>query len=535
MIPYSSAAMESCKAGATSMKRPSASFKRPAARSAPPKKLKADCGKKVGDFVDGILDRYADYIIEQIQDRVDECEANLETLQSNVSSWPATVRLASACSGTEVTTIAGKAWSYRLNRWTSYKGGTSRLWNVVTTFTCEIDPSKQEWLMGNDLEGGHLFRDIKELGSGHARCQKHGGRMCCVESCDGFSYGFSCKSVSSANNNRAEAAGSLDDPDADSTTASTFHGGYRYAILQRPLWIVMENVLGLAAQDHDKDISYTDMKSQSNLDIVIAKYQSIQYYVQDMVLDSSHYDLPSTRRRIYIVALNMEPWAYNLNRHNISTMVEDVVRWVDIFKSKNIPNVHDFLLPNDHPWVLAALGSVQANDEKRIWHFDRAKHREYCNKNGVRWPLKLKHPKLVNSPWIKVMAPRQVDCVAFVEAKLGYHPDRIIHVAPSLDRIWTSDSGMLRTILPVGALFHMGMGRMLIGPELLSMQGIPYTQLPSTPNFSSSQLCDMAGNAFSGTVMESIWAAITISTEFSTESDLEEAKNLSKAMACLQR
>ena len=109
-----------------------------------------------------------------------------------------------------------------------------------------------------------------------------------------------------------------------------------------------------------------------------------------------------------------------------------------------------------------------------------------------------------------------------VQAKFGISPDSLVHVAPSLDRVWTTNDGTVRTVLPVGMLFHMGRARFLVGQELLGLQGFPYPRMPCLTSFTSSQLSDIAGNAFSGTVVQAFGAAITACFHWTTDSEEEE-------------
>ena len=52
-----------------------------------------------------------------------------------------------------------------------------RAWDKCTigidfkrAFTCECVSEKQDWLLFNDLRGGHLFTDITALGVGGEAC-----------------------------------------------------------------------------------------------------------------------------------------------------------------------------------------------------------------------------------------------------------------------------------------------------------------------------------------------------------------------------
>ena len=124
--------------------------------------------------------------------------------------------------------------------------------------------------------------------------------------------------------------------------------------------------------------------------------------------------------------------------------------------------------------------------------------------------------------------------MAFVEATEGFSPDRLIHVAPSLDRIWTTNNSTVKTVLPVGAIFHMGLGRLLVGRELLALQGIPYPLMPCLESFTDSQLMDLAGNAYSGPVIQAVFVALMASLHFQTESEDERDKSVAEMMALMK-
>ena len=566
------------------MKRPSAEaapkiLKRPSAgaTSATPKQPKTENkskkkteGNDVETFVDNLLDRHALHLQAKLEAHCCAIELEFRDIKANWEAWPTPIRMASACSGSEVVCLAADAWA---------ESTCNRL-RFETVFTCDIGKTPQDWLLLNGLQGGCLFGNIKDLKNDKAWCWKHrkyfdvfvypsafifltlvlllcgpalghlpltdrqtdrptdrqtetkNARYCKVVGCDCFVYGFSCTSVASINNDRASHKGTLADEDAESATAQTFYGGMGYVKVWRPLFVIMENVLGLAAAGDNDDQA---LKKKSNLEIACQKYLDIGYDVLSVFLNSKKFALPQDRRRIYIIAVNRQASDWRVSPGNCKLVNHRMHTLLPLLSSSVVPNLSEFLLANDHPRVLEALEALKLAETTRDWTFDRSKHREHCRQEKVKWPLSVQHTALKQSPWVAAMPPRQVDCVAFIEAKFGYSVTRVVHVAPSLDRVWTTDDGTCKTIVPVGAIFHMGLARLLLGEELLSMQGFPYSRVPCWTSFSSSQIAGLAGNAFSGTVIQSMIAAVTSCTTFTTESEDEQDEIFSSAMAALDK
>ena len=399
------------------------------------------------DLAEGILDDNACFLLEKIE----SCASSCQRLLQNMGSWPRPIRIATACSGSEVTSLAFTAWARRCGT----RVPPIRI-EFDFVFTCEKDKTKQEWLLLNELQGGHLFHAIEDLSNDKALCHAHQGcpdfcllisvsrmfctfvfcirnlsckalgasimsscvsrQLCMVPSADGFVYGFSCKSVSAVNSYRMTHQGALAEGTDRCSTVTTFNGGLAWVAKHRPLFVLMENVLGLATEDSNDDAPA--LLKKSNLDIVKDKYRRIGYDVQAHVINSAHFKLPQRRRRIYIFAVRLDTTDYPISIHSLSSVQSDVELLLKSFKEQELAmKVEDFLLEDDHPAVQEALAQLKKAEMKRDPAFAEWKHVEFCKSQKVGWPLVIKNKKLKDSEWVKAMSPRQVDCIAFVEAK----------------------------------------------------------------------------------------------------------------------
>ena len=98
-----------------------------------------------------------------------------------------------------------------------------------------------------------LFKDVKELGIGHAENMITGstGMRVAVREVDVLIAGFVCKSVSSENNKRNTFAKCIDK--GIGSTGETFSGVYAYIERFKPPIVNCENVTGLVKQFTDKE------------------------------------------------------------------------------------------------------------------------------------------------------------------------------------------------------------------------------------------------------------------------------------------
>ena len=165
---------------------------------------------------------------------------------------------------------------------------------IERVFSCEWTASKRSWITAN-LPVQKMFGDIQDLGETKAH-NYISGDMEEVPSAEVVFIGFSCKSASSMNGDRAtlclEMAGS--NWKQAGSTGHTLDGFFRW--LQRHKAsvriIIMENVLGL--------LWHTPMGRP--IDALIARLAEHGFKLGYEVLNACDYSLPQRRRRVWMWA-----------------------------------------------------------------------------------------------------------------------------------------------------------------------------------------------------------------------------------------
>ena len=114
-----------------------------------------------------------------------------------------------------------------------------------------------------------------------------------------------------------------------------------------------------------------------------------------------------------------------------------------------------------------------------------------------------------SSEWYNTLTERQR--VVLGHAYNNQPQLQLVDVSQSLNREFTSSSPTeCSTIIPNSIIWSAGLARPLVGPELLKLQGMGDEVIEvacKTELVSDQQMCDLAGNAFTGFV----FAAVAIS------------------------
>ena len=109
--------------------------------------------------------------------------------------------------------------------------------------------------------------------------------------------GFSCKSVSSANNRRRDIT-EANTRNALCSTGATWSGVRNCIQKQHPKFILLENVLGILRPLKSSDKN--EKAPRRNIDVVLDDLNSLGYVAGTLVLDSSRFGTPQRRRRTYV-------------------------------------------------------------------------------------------------------------------------------------------------------------------------------------------------------------------------------------------
>ncbi|CAL1135526.1 unnamed protein product, partial [Cladocopium goreaui] len=153
-------------------------------------------------------------------------------------------------------------------------------------------------------------------------------------------------------------------------------------------------------------------------------------------------------------------------------------------------------------------------------------HQQLAEARGIPWPLQTPH-ELEKNPWFDTLSLRERENVLFLmnesatNRAMGRAPLVYGDLYHSANRTPSSGQQEVPTILPSTKLWHLERGRLLLGRELLHLQGIRFNA-ETMDKLSETQMTDLAGNAFSSTVCLSILIAICMELNYRTESESEQ-------------
>ena len=137
-------------------------------------------------------------------------------------------------------------------------------------------------------------------------------------------------------------------------------------------------------------------------------------------------------------------------------------------------------------------------------------HMDVCEQLGLTWPPPVP-AVLKESPWIATVPSRESEILSIALAVDTNH--KWADTSQMVSRARFSCSEMAPTVTPGCHLFNFDVQRYLTGRDLLCLQGYPYEALPGAAACTDIQLSDLAGNAFSTSVICALDVALLLSTE----------------------
>ncbi|CAK9066604.1 unnamed protein product [Durusdinium trenchii] len=205
------------------------------------------------------------------------------------------------------------------------------------------------------------------------------------------------------------------------------------------------------------------------------------------------------------------------------------------------------MLSNSDKWVVEELDRRRAkqksiDDNQKDKTADSARwpeqHSTLAEKYGVQWPLQ-PSAELAASEWFNILPPREKEVLCFVEImsqQITSSEEKIqfVDISQSASRLPTSTKGskVTPTILPGSKLWHVERGRLLLGIEMMSLQGLPAGQFKCNilETLSQKQCADMAGDMFATPCIMAVVISILTAIRFETESEAEEIQHVSRSM-----
>ena len=352
----------------------------------------------------------------------------------------------------------------------------------AAALACELDPRKRSW-----LEHVHspevMESDVCTLADSPAVPQF----------LFSFSFGFSCKDLSTLNNVSGDfketCLSTERDASARGSTGKTWAGCIAYVDATRPLVLFIENVLAAL--------------KGSNWTVILRDLSEIGYKVVGKQLNARDYGFPQGRRRAWIVAVLEWPGVFHTPAHGHGSGTFES-RYSSLVETLRTPPVdlERFLLPTGHPYLEMMKEKCRKKASKRssgkqTWicdHWQTRRRLELDTHSGTTW---IQDAVLDNS-----LQPREIDILEILNSE-GIK-DVTVDLKHSASRSvgGESSSGSRDTttcVLPSSRmlLLRNARPRLLTGLEALRIQGMAIEPMlsPDCP-VNDTVLMILAGNAF---------------------------------------
>jgi site-specific DNA-cytosine methylase len=363
-------------------------------------------------------------------------------------------------------------------------------------FAVEVDKQKQRWILENGDPGSpiYLFNDITLMGeeTGMDVCSR---QEVTIPRCDIVYVGFSCKTFSFLNQNRANSEYANALRDRTGSSGKTFGGLVEYVRVHRPTLIIMENVPSLVAGQQGK----------RNLEELGNMAAEFGYTLRYTVIDGDEYGLPQARNRAW-VAMNY-----------IGLGNQPGFSWQDKAFADTL--MQAFTVPPSVAFTADDILWEVDSDDFRFWAGESLKtrtqragaglkrkaaakgslkkfysaHAAVFRAAGLTWPP-LHGPQPSNS-FTDKLCRRSNEILIFDEATCpsSSFSRRFVQLGQSLGRQSCRNERM-PCLIPNGHLWERCRQAPVWGMEMLETQGMDLMMAPAARNFRNSLLVDMAGD-----------------------------------------
>ena len=159
---------------------------------------------------------------------------------------------------------------------------------------------------------------------------------------------------------------------------------------------------------------YGKKDGTTNYDIIRESWESMGYQIIKVFTDSKCFGLPQDRKRVGLVAYNMQDPRTITFKARVWARVKKTFGLLLLVTQRKPDCASQYLLPDDSDEVLAELASCQANATKRKKEgYTLAEAMKRCAQANIEWGQFVRPRALVESAWFKTLTIRQVDALLF--------------------------------------------------------------------------------------------------------------------------
>lgn len=430
-------------------------------------------------------------------------DKQLRNLEEKLSNRP--WKMSSACSGSGMAEVS---WVY-LHKMFSLPAHVA--------FSCENVKWKQRFLEAvlHDkikLVPGCIFADLCRLHRGVARCEVHNCDCDVPKKSQIFVCGFSCKDFSRKNSSISKQQRQNILSAHGGSSGSTFSGVIGHVHQARPMTVLLENVDGIL-QPHCAE----------NLDYLWKSLSEVGYAGASKVFKTKEYGIPQERTRAFFLVLDCAALGYSAAEARNKAF--EALEFAETFQVEALP-LRKFLLSSDDAKVRGELERRQQSalgDSSATW-VDM--HKEFFKSKGISYQHIKPSRDLSQNEWFSMLPMREKECLCWGLSRPLKEAATVltcIDVTQRIDRQICSWDFHLPTLTPGSKLWlascdaddrkeNSNPKRFLTGWEALQAQGYPMAWLQGL-EFSDPQMADLAGNAFTSTILLALEMSIVINID----------------------
>jgi site-specific DNA-cytosine methylase len=433
-------------------------------------------------------------------------ESRRDTLLDYMRQEGRARKFGTMCSGTDCPSMLYRAYSEALG---SYGVDAE----MVQEFAVERDAVAQRFIQEvfGPEELGCIFATCAEAASPTKVARdvrpQFGTRT--VATVHDLIAGFPCKDVSNLLQDRSAYREAI--AHGTGRTGSAFRDILRYLeVHPGARSIILENVLGLGTRGRGRLFS--------NLDHCVHALEALGWSTACFKLDPRMFGMPVSRRRLWMISLRTDlVTGAGLTLAEFEALAADIMSEVLDCRMRDLD---DFLLPETHPFIQAALyGTVdplQHPARKRprsaewfLRHVAAMERRQARGQaqlgSGVLEPGHPTMEILDLFPGLRALSDRQIavltqhGMLVNSDTSIRLRDQRTIDVSQSAERTRPSLPGQACIVTPGSELFLYHRLRRSVGYEAMLLQGLHYGQRQERLRaFSGEELQCLAGNAFNG-------------------------------------
>jgi hypothetical protein len=419
---------------------------------------------------------------------------------------------------------------------------------LLHLWSCEKDEKKRGFILsmlGNRATGVRLFKNILDLHKLVAE-DAVSGQLQEVQPVDAIFLGFVCKDRSPQNAKRKRYENCIEEEgDDDGPRASTTGATFNSMIRLLKVWKAAGTAAALLFLENTASLG------DRNLHAVVAAFATIGYVCKYDQMGPTSYFFPTTRPRVYFVAMDVEQFAppRGLSASSPPSLEECLSAvFADLRGMGNaLESLSTFLLDDAAPLVLSAtelgrrkfekckdselLGPVDAylalwpNVHRPVFEAQGFEFRPVLHEGGVG-NCGYRGPRDdASSHAYAALTDREKNILQYFDLLMAAHPElraKITNVdlSQSLARVQcighVTKAGQselvsaISCILPGGKVWLFGpkrdKSRLLRGVEKMALQGIPMDAYPYW-EFNEMLLSDLAGNMFNLGCMGAVFSS----------------------------